>query len=254
MSFAKRYFDLIRDLLDRLEPDQIRRAAEIVAASLEVGGIVHVFGTGHSSLLAQEPFYRAGGLVAVNPLLDPRLGFELGAVESTEFERRPEPAGELAERAGFPKGDAGIVISNSGRNALPVEMALRMKAAGMKVIGLTNLHLSRAAPPRHASGRRLFEVVDAVLDNHGPREDASVVVPGIDRLLGPLSTIAGAALLHAVFLEAAAALAARGKPRAVFASANVGEMTVKELRRLIEPYRNRIRPYQPGGGATKPSG
>lgn len=239
------YLDAVRNALSRIETHQIRRAADIVSASLEADGIVHAFGTGHSSLLAQEVFFRAGGLVAVSPILDPRLSFEQGAIASTEFERALEAARELAQHAGFRNRDAGIVISNSGRNTLPVEMALQMKAAGLKVIALTNLEQSRAALSRHPSGKRLFEIADCVLDNHCPPGDAAVSVSGIPHAMGPLSTIIGAAILHAMFLQAAEQLAVRGKPPATFVSVNVGEGSVDSLRKRVARYQDRISYYQP---------
>jgi uncharacterized phosphosugar-binding protein len=241
------YFAAIRHALDSIRKQEILAAAALIAQALEFGGIVHMFGTGHSILLAQEVFHRAGGLVAVNPIIDPRLGFERGAIEGTEFERQPEGADDLVRAAGFRAGDAGVVISNSGRNGLPVEMALRMKAFGMAVVALTNLEQSRGAPSRHPSGKRLFEVADITLDNCCPPGDAAIRVPGMATLLGPLSTITGAALLHATFVEAARLLADKGKPPAAFASANVGAGALEELKALTDPYRDRIRFYRAGG-------
>jgi uncharacterized phosphosugar-binding protein len=245
MKAGREYLSAVQEILRRIDLDEVDRAAQLVAAALERGGVIHAFGTGHSSLLAQELFYRAGGLVAVNPVLDPRLGFERGAVESTEFERRPEAADELAAAAGFQRTDAGIVISNSGRNALPIELALRMKAAGMAVIALTNIEQSKRARPRHSSGKRLFEVADVVLDNHCPPGDAAISISGIPHAVGPVSTIAGGAILHCVLLEAAEKLAHKGSPPSTFVSANLGEGSVKELQRLLIPFQSRIRYYRP---------
>jgi len=239
------YLDAVRNALSRIETHQILHAANIVSASLEADGIVHAFGTGHSSLLAQEVFFRAGGLVAVSPILDPRLSFEQGAIESTEFERSLEAAQELVQHAGFRNRDTGIVISNSGRNALPVEMALQMKAAGLKVIALTNLEQSRAVLSRHPSCKRLFEIADCVLDNHCPPGDAAVSVSGIPHAMGPLSTIIGAAILHAMFLQAAEQLTSRGKLPATFVSVNVGEGSLDNLRERVARYQDRIPYYRP---------
>ncbi|HZT68876.1 MAG TPA: SIS domain-containing protein [Terriglobia bacterium] len=241
------YWDFVQRVLKSLDLVQVREAGSLIADSLKVGGIIHAFGTGHSSLLAQEIFYRAGGLVAINPILDVRLGFERGATESTEFERSSEAADEIVRLAGFEQRDVGIVISNSGRNALPVEMALRMKAAGMKVVALTSLAYSRASVSRHASGKRLFEIADCVLDNHCPPGDASIEVPGMPAKMGPLSTIVGAAILHGAVIEAARQLAVLGKPPAVLISVNVGTSSVWDLKDQLAPYASRIRYYRPGG-------
>jgi len=241
------YLSTAHSALNRVDKESVMRGSAVIAAAIGAGGIVHLFGSGHSSLLAQEVFYRAGGLIAINPVLDPRLGFERGAVESTEFERSLEGAEYLAAKAGFQECDAGIVISNSGRNALPVEMALRMKQAGMKVIALTNLEQSRSAESRHPSGKRLFEVADEILDNHCPAGDAAVTIPGIPHAIGPLSTIAGAAILHSVLMEAAAALVRKGISPGVLASANVGNVTPTSVREQLSAYAGRIRYYREGG-------
>lgn len=249
MDSAERYLASARKVLDEIDLGQIGQAAEVIAAALRSNGIIQVFGAGHSSLLAQEIFFRAGGLVAVNPTLSPWLSFEGGVVESTEFERRAESADVLIRAADLHRDDAGIVISNSGRNALPVEIAFRMKSAGMKVIALTNLVQSRQSNSHHSSGKRLFEIADVVLDNHCPPGDAAVNVEGISAALGAVSTIAGAALLHATLLKAAELLSREGTPPDAFVSVNLENGSTDGLRTLIAPYRQRIRYYRPKGGA-----
>lgn len=241
------YLSAAQAALNRVDMESVRRASAVLAQAIGGDGIVHFFGSGHSSLLAQEVFYRAGGLIVISPILDPRLGFEGGAVESTEFERSLEGADEFTAKAGFRPGDAGLVISNSGRNALPVEMALRMKRAGMKVIALTNLEQSRSAESRHPSGKRLYEVADEILDNHCPAGDAAVTIPGIPHAIGPLSTVVGAAILHSLLIEAAAVLARQGIPPAVLASANVGNVAPSSVREQLSAYAGRIRYYREGG-------
>ncbi len=219
-------------------------AAMLVGDALRSGGIVHAFGGGHSALLAQEVFFRAGGLVAIRPILNCRIQFENGALQSTEFERTPGAAEDLAESAKFKAGDVGIVISNSGRNILPVQMAIEMHAAGMRVVGLTNVAQSMGGKSLHPSGKRLLDCCDAVLDNHCPPGDAAVSLPGTANSMGAISTIAGAALLHAVMLQAASRLVEEGKPPAIFQSANVGDGSLQRLRMLMEPYKDRIQYYR----------
>jgi uncharacterized phosphosugar-binding protein len=250
---AERYLASVRKILDQISLEQIGQAAEVLAGALRNNEIIHVFGAGHSSLLAQEVFFRAGGLVAVSPILSARLGFEGGVLESTDFERRAESADVLIGDGDFHRGDAGIVISNSGRNALPVEIALRMKAAGMKVIALTNVAQSRQSNSHHSSGKRLFEVADVVLDNRCPPGDAAVTIEGISAALGAVSTIAGAALLHTTFLETAERLAREGSPPDAFVSVNLGSRSTEELKKLMAPYQQRIRYYRAGGGGDRSS-
>lgn len=244
VTVIQSYWNRVQDVLSELDEQQVVHAAELVVETLRQQRIVHIFGAGHSALLAQEVFYRAGGLVAVRPILDRRIQFEDGAIESTEFERKPGAAEDLAARAHFQRGDVGIVISNSGRNVLPVQMAIEMRAAGMKVIALTNLVQSKAGGSLHPSGKRLFECADAVLDNHCPAGDAAVAIAGTINSMGPVSTIAGAALLHAVFLQATTQLVEEGNVPAIFQSANVGDGSLERLRRLVAPYEDRIEYYK----------
>ena len=249
MDSSERYLAAVRRVLDEISLERIGQAADLLATALRSSGIIHIFGAGHSSLLAQEVFFRAGGLVAVNPILNQQLGFQCGVLESTEFERRAESADVLIRSESFRSNDSGIVISNSGRNALPVEIAIRMKSAGMTVIALTNLAQSRQSKSHHASGKRLFEIADVILDNHCPPGDAAVMIEGISAALGAVSTIAGAALLHATFLKAAESLAREGKPPDAFVSVNLGSGSMDLLKKLIAPYQQRIRYYRPSCSA-----
>src|SRR5205807_1937172 len=249
MDSAERYLASVRRALDDICFEQVEQAAGVIAEALRNDGIIHVFGSGHSSLLAQEVFFRAGGLVAVNAILDARLGFERGAVESTEFERRVDSADLLIHRESFRTNDAGVVISNSGRNPLPIEIAVRMNASGMKVIALTNLTQSRQSKSHHPSGKRLFEIAHVILDNHCPCGDAAITIEGVPAALGPLSTIAVAALLHSTFLRAVEVLAREGQSPDVFVTVNMGSLMLDDLKQLLARYQNRIRYYRPGGKA-----
>ena len=238
------YLDQARQALARLRADEgasICAAAAAVAGALEADGVLHVFGAGHSHLLAEEAFYRAGGLAAVNPILDRRLMFFDGVMASTEAEREPGAAMRILEREDVRAVDAAIVASNSGRNAVPIEMALGLQARGVKVIAITSLAHSRAVAARHASGRRLYEIADIVIDSGIPAGDAAVELPGTTLRMGPLSTVVGAAIVHAITIEAAALLAQRGLEPPVLASANLDTTSRRDLERTLARYAGRIR-------------
>jgi uncharacterized phosphosugar-binding protein len=192
-----------------------------LAAALRAGRWWFVFGTGHSHLLALEVFYRAGGLARAVPMLDESVMLHRSASASTEAERRPELAAALLDRYGVGAGDVLTICSNSGRNALPVELALLARARGTRTIALTNRRHSAAFASRHASGRRLAEVADLVLDNAGVPGDAAVpVAADLDLTLGPTSTAVGAVLLHALTLEAVTRARAAGHEPEVYRSSN----------------------------------
>ena len=238
------YIDRLQGVLERIKREQagnIKRAGQVVAAAISAGGIVHTFGTGHSHLIAHEAFFRAGGIAAINPILDERLIFLKGALESTRAEREVGFASELITRESVKRGDAAIIISNSGRNAVPVEMASEMRARGVKVIAITNLEQSLASPATHSSGKRLSELADVTIDNCVPSGDALLSLPGLDTKLGPSSTVAGAAIINSIIVEAVSELLQRGELVPVLPSANVEGVSEKTLRDILAPYKGRIR-------------
>lgn len=238
------YLEQVLQALERLRRDQhasIGAAASLVATALASEGVLHVFGSGHSRLLAEEAFYRAGGLAAVNPILDRRLMFFDGVLASTNAEREEGYAARILAREDIRAVDAAIVASNSGRNAVPVEMALGLRARGVKVIAVTSLTHSRAVAARHASGRKLYELVDVVIDTGVPTGDAATKLPDRALRMGPLSTIIGAAIVHAVTIEASVLLLQQGHLPPVLASANLDATSPDDLRRTLARYAGRIR-------------
>lgn len=243
MAFEQ-YIDRARDLLERLvrgQGDAIRSAATAVAGALEADGVLHVFGAGHSHLLAEEAFFRAGGLAAVNPILDRRLMFFDGVLAGTRAEREAGYASRVLEREDIRSSDAAIVASNSGRNAVTIETALELQARGLTVIAVTSLAHSRAVSARHASGRRLSDIADIVIDTGVPAGDAAIALSGGALRMGPLSTVAGAVIVHAVTIEAAAILVQRGHAPPVLTSANLDTTSLEDLERTLARYAGRIR-------------
>jgi uncharacterized phosphosugar-binding protein len=238
------YIHRLLELLEQIRTEQaaaMHKAAEVVAEAIAAGGVVHTFGTGHSHMIAEEAFFRAGGLVPVNAILDSRLSFLDGALESTRAEREEGYARVLIERERISGGDAAIIISNSGRNAVPIEMALEMKARGARTIAITNLKQSASARSRHVSGLRLFEVVELAIDTCVTQGDAMLHVDDVAHPMGPGSTIAGAAIVNSIMLEAASVLSKNGHQAPVFPSANLTTTSDETIASLYSPFRGRIR-------------
>ncbi|MBR2288718.1 MAG: SIS domain-containing protein [Clostridia bacterium] len=220
---AMRYKESLMEMLERAFSSQeevLERAAQEIAKRLMAGGMIYTFGTGHASLLAQEIFYRAGGPVQVRPILDERLMLHVHASASSDWERRSGIALALLEKYPVKAGDVLILISNSGRNTAPVELALAAKEKGLITVALTNLTHSRAVTPRNPEGKRLFEVCDIVLDNCGVIGDA-VVDAGDGRYVSPTSTAVGAALLQAISARVEELARLEGTPLPYFISSNV---------------------------------
>jgi uncharacterized phosphosugar-binding protein len=243
VSFLE-YIGGLQAVLERIKSTQannIKEAGLFVADSLSAGGIIHTFGTGHSHLIADEAFFRAGGIAAVNPILHERLIFLHGALESTRSEQESGFARELLAEQKVRNVDVAIVISNSGRNAAPVEMALEMKSLGLKVIAITNLEQSRNSTPRNASGKRLFEVADVAIDNCVPPGDALLKLAGLASNIGPSSTVAGAAIINSIVIEAVCELLHRGEPVPVLPSANTEGVSEEALSELLRKHSSRIK-------------
>src|SRR5580700_6416258 len=163
MPIAETYYNRANELLARAWKENrpaIAALAPIIGASVAAGGVIHTFGSGHSEIISREIIGRAGGLVCVTGIIDPTGGF---------IENLPGYGERLAARYDrqyqLKAGETVIVISNSGKNASPIDVALYAKAKGLTVAALTCLAMSRVTPSQHPSGKRLFEVADHVLDN-----------------------------------------------------------------------------------------
>jgi uncharacterized phosphosugar-binding protein len=243
VSGAGSYLGAVGGMVQRLQSEQmesIREAGRLVADVLRADRLVHVFGTGHSHMLAEEGLYRAGGLAPVNAILESGLMLHEGAAASTRLEKLPGYSSIVAEKYGFAEGDLLIVVSNSGVNAVPVEMAMRAREAGLQVLAVCSMAYSKAAELKAGVPARLYEIADLTLDNLGTPGDAEVEVDGTGLKVGPTSTVIGAALLNAVFVEAACALAAEGTEPPVYRSGNMPGAT-DHNRQLIERFEGRIR-------------
>lgn len=237
MSLLAEWHATVTGLIGRAATSQagaVEAAARRVADTLVGPNRLFSFGTGHGHLLALEIFYRAGGLARVIPMLDEDLMLHRSAGRSSQLERDAARAEGVLENYRPATGDVVIVASNSGRNPVPVELALGARARGATVIALTGVAGSRARPSRHASGRVLADVADVILDTGAPDGDAAQAVPGVTERMGPVSTIVGAFLLHAVVVRAAELAAARGVVPELWRSANAGgdEANAELLRRL----------------------
>lgn len=242
MRTFEKYFQSISNKLNAAfdQTSEIQLAADWVANSLEANGWIYTSGTGHSHLLAEEIFYRSGGFARVIPVLDPALMLHESASKSTEMERIEGHAAKLLAEFQINSSDVFLISSNSGRNPVPIEMAQLAKAAGAKVICVTNLKHSQAVNSKHSSGLKLYEICDLYLDNFGELGDASIELNGLKTKVGPTSTVIGAALIQAIMVQAAQNLLDRGIKPELFASSN--EDKGAELNRaLAEKYQTLVK-------------
>jgi uncharacterized phosphosugar-binding protein len=239
---AARYLQNAVEVLTAILVDELAAvcaAAALCARAIGGGGLLHVLGTGHSHLLAAEMFYRAGGLAAVDPVLDERLMLHVSATDSTRQERLPIVGEQVLAGLSLASGDAMIVVSNSGGNAVCNVVAAGAKRAGVHLIAIVNR--AHAAAQQAGGGvPGLLDVADVVIDNHGVVGDASIEVAGVDCAVGPTSTVAGAAIVNAIAVETARLLAERGEPVAVLASSNVAG-GAEHNEAVLAPFRGRVK-------------
>ena len=167
-------------------------------------------------------YYRAGGLILINPIFGREMMLDTSPITQTSRMERLEGYGEtLMKKVPIEEGDILIVHSVSGRNCVSIEVAMEAKKQGAKVIALTNMAYSKSVSSRHSSGKRLFEVCDLVLDNHGELGDACVSIEGLEQKVSPTSTVIGAAMLNSIVAAAVHELVERGmKNPPIFYNAN----------------------------------
>jgi len=221
---GRRYLRTVTDLVARLldqEWPRIAAAADLMTDAIASGHVIHAFGSGHSHMLAEELFYRAGGLVRVRPILFEGLMLHASAPLSTTLERMPGLAAILLSDHPIDAGDVLILGSNSGSNAVTTELASLARAAGARTIGVTSLRHATSSTARVHGGQRLHELVDVAIDNGGAVGDAAVEVEGLGARVAPTSTVVGAAILEALVAETVERLVARGVTPEVYASSNV---------------------------------
>jgi uncharacterized phosphosugar-binding protein len=236
MPLAETYYQRANELLARAwqaNAATLTQLVPIVGASVAGAGVIHTFGSGHSELISREIIGRAGGLVCVSGIIDPTAGF---------IENLPGYGTRLVERYDrqhrLLPGEVIIVISNSGKNGSPIDVARYAREKGLVVVVLSCLAMSRATPSQHPSGQRLFECGDFVLDNGGVTGDAIVeVAPGVSA--GPTSTFIGCSVLNWLMLGVVEWLVAQGHTPPLLRSQNLPG-AIEHNRALGQRYAGRL--------------
>jgi uncharacterized phosphosugar-binding protein len=251
MNAASTYFDQTLALLEQIRETQtsnIERAAEICADSIANGGLVFLFGNGHSRMMCEEMTPRQGCFVGWVALVELALSNHASIVGANglraplHLEKYEGYAEEILKGFKFGPHDAFIVISTSGIRPVIVEMALGAKQRGLPVIGMCSRQHCEQSVPAHSSGKKLIDVADVVIDNGCPPGDCVVELDGLEWRTGPTSTVTGGMVINMLRCRVAELLLERGvKPEMLPSHQFVGNTSAAEqLERFYEAYRRSL--------------
>ena len=238
MTPAQQYLDRCRQIIETVSAQQslIEQAAEWFSSTILAGRMVHVFGSGHSRIMVEEMWPRYGSFPGFNPIVELSLTFH-NLVVGANGQRQAmflENVSGLAERIlrnfDLAPTDTALVISSSGCNIVPIEMAEEFQKRGVRVVALITRAHAAASKSKDARGKKLEDFADLVLDTGAPVGDAMVRVQGLNEPVAPGSTVGGAMIVNAIKAEVAQRLALAGKPpRVLTAGAIAGDARAKEL-------------------------
>jgi uncharacterized phosphosugar-binding protein len=256
MNPSNDYLEKCRGLLAAVEAQlpAVRQAADLFAQTILSGRMVHVFGSGHSRIMVEEMWPRYGSFPGFNPIVELSLTFH-NLVVGANGQRQAmflENVSGLAERIlrnfDLSPKDSALIISSSGCNLVPIEMAEQFQKRKVKVVSIISRRHSEATPTKHPGGKKLQDFSDLTLDTGAPPGDAMVKIPNLETPVSPGSTVGGAMLVNCIKAEVADRLTKAGQPPKVLTgSAVVGAKKATELfeaaydehaRRLAELYRN----------------
>lgn len=256
---AQSYLTQCRTLIDVVEKQlpQIRLAADWFSQSILANRLVHLFGSGHSRIMVEEMWPRYGSFPGFHPIVELSLTYHTQVVGANGQRQAMflENVSGLAERIlrnfEIHQPDSALVISSSGCNVVPVEMAQIFQSKGLRVVGIYSKSHSEMSTSRHPSGLKLSDVCDLMIDTGAPVGDAMVHLEGLDTPVSPGSTVGGCLIVNAIKAEVASRLTAAGCPPLVLtAGALVGSEKAGTLfegaydehaRRVAQLYKNAAR-------------
>ena len=219
--------------------DSIKEGANLIAETIKENNLLITFGTGHSHMIAEEIFARAGGLVPVYAILEPDLTLAHGSRKSNKLENVSGLADVIIETNPIQPGDTAIVISNSGRNAVPVEFALKCKEMNLNIIAITSLNHSKNVNSLHKSGKKLYEIADIVIDNCGVKGDALLNREDIPVPFAATSSLAGIYIIQSLASEVIKILADEGYEVPIILSGNI-ENSEEYNEKIKQKYKERL--------------
>lgn len=238
MNKAAAYIENIQKLINEVLLTQltsIESASREIASAIEQNKNIFLFGTGHSHMLAEEMFFRAGGLVKLQPVLEESLMLHNSASKSAELQQLSGYANIIFDHYRMKKGDVLIIFSYSGLNGVCIDLAKLANERGLVLIALTNTKRARAGASHHASGKSLYEYADIVIENIGAAADACIEIEGLNVPVSPTSTVIGAMIMNAVVARAVEIMVQNGFQPEIFAGGD-SEYNCEIDNRYIKKY------------------
>ncbi len=238
----------VLDDIERTQLDVIRRAAALMADSIAAERWVHTFGCGHATIPVEEMYPRIGGFVGFHPMVELPLTFftrvtgEMGIHQFLFLERAEGYGRAIMKSYDFDRRDTMWIFSHTGINTVNIDVALRAKELGLRVVATGSAAQARGSAPRHPSGKTLFEVADVVIDTRVPAGDSSVPLAGHRDKVGPVSTMAFVAVVWMTIATVAELLTDRGVKLFIHPSHNVpGDTTAQtRLEAALAEYKRRV--------------
>lgn len=226
---AGQYLARCREIVERIEGQQalIGQTADWFAEAILAGGLVHLFGSGHSRIMVEEMWPRYGSFPGFHPIVELSLTFHNAVVgpngqrQAMFLENVTGLAGRILRNFDLRPRDAALVISSSGCNTVSIEMAEGFRERGMKVVAIVSRDHAEASASRHPHGRKLHDVAHLTLDTGAPPGDAMVKIEGLETPVAPGSTIGGCILVNAIKAEVASRLTKAGAPPTVLTGAAI---------------------------------
>ena len=221
------------------EYEQILKVVAVIFESLKEGGVLHVFGCGHSHMFMEECFYRAGGIAPINPLFETSTMLHEGAVKSSLIERMSGYAPYVLDNYDTRSGEVMIIFSQSGINSFPIEMAVAAKEKGLTTVAFSSMNYKDAVS-RHPTGEKLCDVVDYIINNHSPYGDAMVTYEKSGVKAVPSSTVLSMMLLNMLIAEIIDCFDKSGLTPPAFISGNV-EGGMEKNKKFLDEYKARVK-------------
>ena len=246
---ARAYQKRVSGVLEKIQDTQtgnIEKASAIMADTIASGGLVHMFGSGHSVLPVQDMFPRYGAYPGFRPLMDMRLMWTNvigsgGAKGLLWLERREGYAQVLFENEPIRKGDVMLVFSHGGLNAVGIEVLIEAKKRGLTTVAITSMDNYSKRDATHSSGKKLADVADIVIDNCTPAEDALVQIENWKAPVAAGSTVAFITIAMSIIAQVAANLAGKGLTPPVFVSPNVVGIPADQMNRVYDQYEQKLK-------------